>query len=318
MALMCGLAALALGGCGGGASGGTSGSGWGKLNIGQPVVAQDIIVVGSRLVLSTNQGVLVSNDDGQTWYQSVSGLQVDSVGTMVAVESVIFAEANDGRYVSNDQGDTWTSAAAMGLPTDTSIVTALAVGKDLFVGMNAPSPGALFKSSDWGMTFAASSTGLPQNEAVSGLATDGNNIYSVPMLSVGRSSDSGATWQTSMLPTPDNVLQVAAVGGAVLAGTAGGAVFSSPDASTWTAADNGLPSGAPIDLLFADAGKVYASSSGATGIVFGVYVSSDLGAHWTAFNEGFGADPPHALAMASHGGYLFVVAEIDGVWRRKL
>jgi photosystem II stability/assembly factor-like uncharacterized protein len=294
------------------------------LSVGHPIGAQDIIAVGSRLLLSTNLGVFVSDDEGTSWHPSNVGLTSGiGVGNMVQVGSKIFADADDGRYVSADQGATWTPIAATGLPTSSSVLTSLVVGSDLFVGMNAPShdpgiSGALFKSSDGGATFAAASSGLPQDQPVSSLANGGSSIYCAPIALVGTSTDAGATWQTSVLPLAGNVLQVATVGATVLAGTAPGDVFSSFNGATWTAAESGLPKGAPIDLLYVNAGKVYASSPGINGVLFGVYVSSDSGAHWTALNDGFGPAPPYAVAMVAHGGFLFAATDLDGVWRRSL
>jgi hypothetical protein len=294
------------------------------LDVGHPIGAQDIIVVGTRVLLSTNLGVFTSDDDGTTWHASNGGLAAGTgVGNMAQVGAKIFAEADDGRYVSTDQGANWMPTAATGLPTTSGVLTSLVVGSDLYVGMNAAPhdpgiSGSLFKSSDAGATFSAASTGLPQDQAVSGLASENGTIYCAPLATVGRSTDAGATWQTSTLPTPGNVLQVATVGGTVLAGTTPGDVFSSPDGTTWTAAEGGLPQGAPIDLLYVNAGKVYASSPGINGVLFGIYVSSDSGGHWTQFNEGFGPGPPYAVAMAAHGDFLFAATELDGVWRRHL
>jgi hypothetical protein len=314
------------GGCGGGGSGGgPSGAGWTMLDVGRPIGAQDIIAVGARLLLSTNLGVFASDDDGKTWQTSNTGLTSGiGVGNMALVGTQVFAEGDDGRYVSADQGASWTPIAATGLPTTAGVLTSLVVDGDLYVGMNAGShdpgiSGGLFKSSDAGATFVAASTGLPQDEGISGLAATASMLYSAPLATVGRSADSGATWQTSTLPAPGNVLSVATVGDTVLAGTAAGDVFSSPDGTTWTAAESGLPTGGPpIDVLWTYAGKIYASSPGNTGVLFGVYVTSDAGTTWAALNDGFGAAPPYALAFAVQGGFLFAATEIDGVWRRRL
>ena len=73
------------------------------------------------------------------------------------------------------------------------------------------------------------------------------------------------------------------------------------------------------DALFPDAGNAYASGYG-TGSVdpFGVYVSSDAGATWTALNDGFDPVLPLVVAFAAKDGFLFAATASDGIWRRPL
>jgi photosystem II stability/assembly factor-like uncharacterized protein len=319
------LATTAIAACGGGGKGpGTgTGTGWTLVDSKQ-LGSYDIIVAGSRLVVAGGQGIVVSDDDGATWAPSNGGFAIATpVYDLVAVGSTILADAYDGLYASVDQGTTWARVPAVGLPTTASIYTSFVVGSDVLVGMNAPSTdvgisGTLFKTSDAGATFSASSSGLPQDEPVTAFATAGSAIYCAPKTGVGLSADGGATWQLNPLPTTSNVLQVATVAGTVLAGTADGILYTSADGVSWSLAGDGLPPSEPIDVLYTNAGKAYTSSPGGNGNPSGVYVSSDAGATWTPLNDGFDAVPPYVVAFAVKDGSMFAATELGGIWRRPL
>jgi hypothetical protein len=50
----------------------------------------------------------------------------------------------------------------------------------------------------------------------------------------------------------------------------------------------------------------------------GVFVSTDDGASWTQFNDGFSIAPPYVVAFSVHAGFMFGATELRGIWRRKL
>jgi hypothetical protein len=173
------------------------------------------------------------------------------------------------------------------------------------------------------VTFDPSSAGLPQDQGINAFASAGVSYCAVSS-GVGKSTDNGATWVLNALPTTSSVLSIVTVGGTVLAGTADGSLYASPDGASWTLAGVGLPSGGSIDALFTDAlfpdvGKAYASGTDSGGVnAFGVYVSSDAGASWTALNDGFDAGLPFVVAFAVKDGFLFATTVGDGIWRRPL
>lgn len=112
----------------------------------------------------------------------------------------------------------------------------------------------IYRSSDFGDSWHALGTGLPQNDGEDALA-------------LGAASGSG--------PAP------------LFAGTEQHGVYAShDDGATWAASNAGLPSGASIYSLTYDAANatLYAALVGQ-----GIYASTDGGAHWTARAAGLPA-----------------------------
>jgi hypothetical protein len=308
--------------CGGSNTGGGAGS-WTQVDA-ELLNGVDIVAVGPRLLAASYDGLFVSDDDGATWSRWTGTAPPLGYLTDLAVAGTnVFTATDQGLFVSTDQGTSFAPVAAAGLPTTVGIYTSIVAGGDLLVGMNAPSQdpgisGGLFRTSDAGATFTASSDGLPQDRAVPSFAIGGGAVYCAFVAGVGRSTDAGVTWQPSTLPGPGNVLQVASTGGEVLAGTSLGTLYASPDGVTWAAAGAGLPAGAPLDVLFTNAGKVYASTPGGGSAPPGVFVSADSGTSFASLNDGFGTTPPYVVAFVPAGAYLVGVTEAAGIWRRPL
>jgi len=93
------------------------------------------------------------------------------------------------------------------------------------------------------------------------------------------SSNLCADWVRTNGPFGGSIISVAASGNMVFAATYDAGVFRSLDnGATWNHADSGLIGG--VRTLAAIAGNLYAGTAG------GVYVSRDLGVHWTAVDSG--------------------------------
>ena len=320
--IACVLMAASSAACGG-SNTGSAASGWTQVDA-ELLNGIDVVTVGTRLLAASYDGLFVSDDDGATWSRWTGmAPPLGYLTDLAAAGTNVFAATDQGLFLSTDEGTSFAPVAAVGLPTTVGIYTSLVVGGDLLVGMNAASQdagisGGLFRTSDAGATFTASSTGLPQDRAVPSFAIGGGAVYCAFVAGIGRSTDAGVTWQPSTLPGAGNVLQVASQGGEVLAGTSVGTLYASPAGATWSPAGAGLPAGAPLDVLYTNAGSVYASTPGNAPVNPGVFVSADAGTTFNPLNDGFGTTPPYVVAFVAAGGYLVGVTETAGIWRRPL
>lgn len=163
---------------------------------------------GNTVYTHSNTKVYKSTNFGTSWTAlGVSGLPTTSlfirnVGAAKSNASVVGVVANGGRvFLSNNGGSTWTTPAALpnnGLslsditfdPTNANVI---------YVGSVAPdgTKNHLWKSTDFGASWAVIENGLPAGVPVNTVAVDpGSNttLYAATHLGVYRSTDAGASW----------------------------------------------------------------------------------------------------------------------------
>lgn len=114
-----------------------------------------LAITGTRFI---EGGVIYSNDAGQNWYESQTGLpQFQSLDYHPTEPNLVFGAANTGIYYSNDNGLTWTS---LGLPptydpTNKDILQLLVLeNKFYFGGINKYVSGAELFSGDFSVSVA--------------------------------------------------------------------------------------------------------------------------------------------------------------------
>ncbi len=315
--------ALGLGACSGTNNGG---SGWTKaaeLPPGSTTRSINVLVDGTDVLVATDQGLFRTSDDGATWKASSTGLPppagmssgVSPVEALGTASGTLFAGTDDGTFKSADHGASWTSASS-GLPDTVSPYAFWTVGSVVLVGMNSGSQsgvlGGLFRSSDVGATWDAA-LGWPMGNGAISFAQLGNTVFTGFGASVGASTDSGQTWTASGAPGGSNALWLDTQNGFLFCATATAGVWKSADATNWTQAASGLPLPDITSTVFAHAGKLYAGTDHS-----GVFISSDDGASWKDFSDGFGATKPRVVQFAVHGTTLFGVTEAGGVWKHAL
>jgi len=216
---------------------------------------------------------------------------------------------------TDDQGSSWTHLGT-GL-TDVNAFALLAVpsgsgGNDLLVG----TANGVFRSTDNGANWSASSSGLPANLSIYALGSGpngsgGTNQYAGAGSFVGqvfRSTNNGASWTSvsSGLPVGQaniNALTTTA-SGTVLAGTMNGIYRSTNFGASWTRV---------FDLYgfsFTRHGTtLYAGTSS------GVHRSTNDGATWTAINNGMVFTWTYAVAAIPNGSGVTLFAGAGGVMR---
>jgi hypothetical protein len=291
------------------------------------VAADETLLAGTD-----TEGVLRSDDDGETWASGNPGLL--DLNVLCLADG--FAGTATGLYRSVNAGRSWREVQ---LPANTVAVECLArSGGTVLAGTD--SAGA-FVSTDVGRTWS-SVAGV--GSAVSAVAVDGARMAIGGPGGVWLSRDGGQTWRHAT--TPDVVLSLVFVGGDLLAGlaregvlrvglgsswglhgriivdlacTPGGALLtagieegvqrSTDGGRTWATVDG---CGASATRLAVGCERVYAATSE------GLYSSTDDGCHWTAQRSDVPciavAATSTGLAMAAFEDGQFFVC-IDGVWR---
>lgn len=321
------------GGSSSGTGGGPStGSGWTRMYESTVIGAGNCIAVdGNYIVVGISKGVVVSNDDGATWTVHDTGLPDSPVVALIALDDRVLAGMIGAptAFVSTDHGSTWTKSDN-GLPQSTDAYAFFETGTTVLLGMaaGAGDPGAeggLFRSTDKGATWTKSSTGLQQAWSATAFAAIGSTLFSSTGPGLGTSTDDGMSWQTQTLTT-GNPLGLVTLNGSLFVSTSSGpsldstVLKSTDNGTTWTDSGKGLPPKDPADVLFGEGNNLYAAAF-AQGDN-GVYISTDSGASWKAYNEhldvlGTGI-APRIVAMAAHGKYLFAVEDVGNVWRRDI
>ena len=61
----------------------------------------------NKLILATEQGLVIGEHDGEDWHEISRGLTGQHVTSVIAREGVILAGTENGIYRSEDEGKTW-------------------------------------------------------------------------------------------------------------------------------------------------------------------------------------------------------------------
>jgi photosystem II stability/assembly factor-like uncharacterized protein len=83
-----------------------NGTTWMNFTEGLPSTIVDVIIFDSSLLIATNFGIYVSEDEGLTWIQSD---YTEPVSCFYKIGTTLFAGTNAGVFVSTDSGYTWES-----------------------------------------------------------------------------------------------------------------------------------------------------------------------------------------------------------------
>jgi photosystem II stability/assembly factor-like uncharacterized protein len=161
----------------------------------------------NKLILATEQGIVISEYDGNNWHESTHGLTNQYVTSVIAREGVILAGTIKGVFRSDDEGQTWHEASN-GLAARHVRWMAFhpAISDFEFAGTE---PANIFVSHDGGESwrscdevaqlrdqFKWSLPYSPEAGCVRGFAFHGSRAYAaVEVGGVLVSDDKGETWQ---------------------------------------------------------------------------------------------------------------------------
>jgi hypothetical protein len=284
------------------------------------------------------RGVSRSDDAGVTW-TGTSGIYGEWIltrqGSGNALRLVVSPYRAGALYLTD--GSLWTSIDSGAKWT--RVVNA-AVGEIVYdFALDPRTPGVVLagtgattvaRSSDDGATWSVAATGLPAHTNAVSIAFDpGSPDHVYTVVGVPRaegaicctgadyalyaSSDGGAHWKSAGLSLPAKVawwdLQIVPVPGRP------GSVFVRAGDVLYRTLDHGA-SWQPVDLWHGDLPRIIAAGPGGTGViasglVFGLQRSRDVGNTWELVNDGLPGAEVTSLALAGRDPFAVVATTTD-------
>jgi len=227
------------------------------------VVGFDLRAPHAVFAGSEGHGLLRSDDDGQSWVDSSSGLTARTVRALAFGASAIVAGTNSGVALSAD-GRLWRGAGLAGADVSAVGVSANAPQLGLLAGVDGGiEQGFLFRSTSAGDRWEALSNGLPSSAVVSAIAvgplpaaTQVRPVLATTNAGVYRTGDGGTNWTKTYPPNspeaPPGTFTAAAFSpvdpnlvyaGDDAGGSGGGTLMRSLDGgNSFAALEQGLPS----------------------------------------------------------------------------
>ncbi|HEY9165233.1 MAG TPA: T9SS type A sorting domain-containing protein [Candidatus Kryptonia bacterium] len=244
-----------------------------------------------------------------------AGIQDLRIGSIVEINTVLFAGTNGGLFRSTDNGTNWIEINPGIAPAN---ITALGANEtDVFIATNSSSSNSLLDSTDYGVTWLAIDAGLPSDFPLCLAANDTYVLVGFLNHGVYLSTNSGGSWRAinSGLDTVSQVNFLTISGENFLAGTRYGGLFLSTNkGETWTFADPTVPFDSlakhfdNVTALFAKDSEAVAATLSLTGI----RCSRNAGVSWTYVNTNLPGSPVVALAL--NGQSIFAATVDSGVF----
>ena len=221
------------------------------------------------------------------------------------VVALLIGTGGAGVFRSADSGHTFT--AVSGLPSGNLYGWVFVQsGTSVFVGTNQ----GVYKSLDYGATWAPASGGLPGTAPnVTAMAASGTALFAgVAGSGIYRSTDNGGSWQpTTYSPKPDTYSKLAGTpNGIVFAGTSAGLFVTADGGATWAPFDLGRAE-TNVSSLLPWGPTIVAGISNA--VPNGLFVTPDHGSSWTP-----GGVLPGITGLVASGSAL-VATGYSGIYR---
>lgn len=267
-------------------------------------------------------------------------------GKLLALESNTSKKNN--LYQSIDNGTTWDVV----LQTPYQFCTIATFGNTIYCGTNTIPAHGIFRSEDNGDTWIPTNSGLPLgpsnffefsdkliadatmyviygkdlysfnngtwvsvtnsiDAAVSTFTVNGTQLFVRTSGGIFGSQNGSSNWSI-VDPQFKYATAMVQIGSNLIAGNSSGLFFSSNGSGFTKAVINNQTFSPWVNCIIKDKLNVYAGTQGGRG----VFVSSDNGATWTSFNEGF-SDIPSVWDITENNGILYVATN-HGIWKRKL
>lgn len=283
-------------------------------------------------------GVFVSTNGGDGWQSRASGLPVAEVNDLLPVGGdSLYAATLSGVYLSTDAGLSW-SPRNQDLGNQKAVSLALHPDATyLYAGTTATLPAeesGVYRSSDSGVTWIRIVTGLTNTRVADVLIDPANpdvvfaGVQSHSSFGAGgvfRSTNAGSSWElVPGNPEARDVRVLAAFGGAIFVGSAGGTtsrggLFRSADGQFFSRLDQGMVviRCRTVASFPRVGGELLAGALGSFRDPGGAYRSLDGGMSWsdysTAASPGLNAIVNVVRISSSTRRYA---GTASGVWRR--
>lgn len=308
-----------------------------------------------KLLLATQNGLVVCDRDGERWRVAARGLQDYRVTSVIARRGLILAGTTEGIFRSDDLGQTW-QAASTGLtephvrwlafhPSPSDLAFAGTEPASIFVShaggaswRRCPEVAALRDLHRWSLPYS------PEAGCVRGFAFHGSRAYAaVEVGGVLRSDDEGETWKLArgsdgnpdldgppaplIYPDVHSIAVHPRSPDLVLAPTGGGFYRSTDGGETWTLLYDCYCRAVWIDPL--DPQRMILGPADGVDRNGRVEMTLDGGRTWTPAAQGLKVPWPNTmverfvqlgdelLAVLSNG-QLFVAPFANLEWRRIL
>ncbi len=298
-----------------------NGGSWQRADAGLPNKNIHALATTSRGVFAgTDSGLYFSRDRGANWSEIKSGMEgawIFAINQLGLFGDYIFVGTSGGAFVSTDNGNSWASSSIGASVGVSSVGDIIVNGKMLIAasgfGYSDPTSG-VFQSSNGGQTWIGTSTGLPNNRAITSVAAEDSFLFAGSDSGVFVSTNQGLSWSPSdsgfynFLP----VTALATIGSNVFAVTGNFhvdySVLRSTNNGVWWR-DNGPPVVNDIIDFIASVGtKVYVGAEEPP--TAPLYMSTDSGASW----KSIGLPTAGYRACTAMGSKLFFAAfEVTGL-----
>jgi photosystem II stability/assembly factor-like uncharacterized protein len=308
----------------------TRSSGVGNTYIGCITSSGNDLIAGCGL--GKKDSILTSSDHGNTWMVLSSNVPT-IVTSMVNIGTNLIVGSNlpGGSYYSTNFGSTW-SPNTLDFPfppiTDYSISALAVIDDTIFAGTGTGvylqiAPGTAWIPDTVGM---GNSTG--EYPTVISFLMSGSNFFAATQITGAfLSTNDGGSWTQINGALPSNafsgitVYKFAALGSTIFA-----AIVDTDQIHTniYSTTDRGQ-SWSKANMQPQNWSTIYGFLSGGENLFIAadssIYVSSDHGANWVAFDQGFpmpGGNGDRIISMDTSGSNLVVGTVGNGIWTRKL
>ncbi len=276
-------------------------------------MANHLIFLNNKIIMSTNQGLYESFDSGATWQLNntgITGLEIESFGENSAY---IFAGTdNQGVFRSSDGGLNW-ELINTGINTFNSlhVTSIINVNDDMYLGTGDGVYKSTNNGNSWDFIF---NPGL--NIATHALDYDnGVLVTGASGIGIYISQDFGVTWtltSTNGISTNVDYESIEIIGNTIIVSTTNSEIFVSENlGASWN--NRSIPGGfsTTSDLQLIN-NKLYAATNR------GLFISDNLGVSWRLYNtdiksiNGIAIDGDKIYAATSTG--VYVTNQTLGEW----